>query len=103
MLLNGMYVLQKFHSDAWMNLGYSGVTHAVYNIASYGVLSRMQSPTTHAVANVFKRIFTIGSAMMVFGNTDTKLTVLSYIGLAIASIGLIWYQFELTNNTSERM
>ena len=97
-LLDGLYVLRSFGSKAWSNLVYSGVTHAVYNIASYGVLERMRSPTTHAIANVFKRIFTIGSAVVVFGDSDTKLTIVSYIGLVIASIGLVWYQFESTKN-----
>ena len=98
MFLDGMYVMRNFGPKAWSDLVYSGVTHAVYNIASYGVLSRMKSPTTHAIANVFKRIFTIGSAVVVFGDSDTQLTIISYMGLVIASIGLIWYQFELTKN-----
>ena len=69
----------------------SGFMHASYNLSSFGFLSRVSTPTTHAIANVFKRVFTIWSAIVFFGQTDNVLKPLTIGGLAVSTLGLFWY------------
>lgn len=53
----------------------SAVTHSLYSIASYYVLVCVQRPITHAVANVFKRIFTMFFAIIMTSFRNSNDTV----------------------------
>ena len=79
----------------------SGLMHAAYNLSSFGFLSRVSTPTTHAIANVFKRVFTIWSAVVFFGSSETSMTSLTVGGLLVSTIGLFWYG-SITASSSKK-
>lgn len=80
-----------FSRDALTMSLLSGLMHSSYNLSSFGFLSRVTTPTTHAIANVFKRVFTIWTAIVFFGSSDDNMSPLTVAGLAVSSLGLFWY------------
>jgi hypothetical protein len=90
-LIDVEFLSKIFSHDALLYVLLSGLMHASYNLSSFGFLSRVSTPTTHAIANVFKRVFTIWSAIVFFGATDDAMTPLTIGGLAVATAGLFWY------------
>lgn len=90
-----------YSKNALMYVLLSGLMHAMYNLSSFGFLSRVSTPTTHAIANVFKRVFTIWTAVVFFGSTDSTLSPLSIAGLVLSTIGLFWYG-SITANTGKK-
>jgi len=85
------FLFTIFSNDALNYLMLSGLMHAMYNLSSFGFLSRVSTPTTHAIANVFKRVFTIWSAVVFFGTSEDKMTLLTVAGLTTSTLGLFWY------------
>jgi hypothetical protein len=94
------FLIKVYSYDIVKYVMLSGLMHASYNLSSFGFLSRVSTPTTHAIANVFKRVFTIWSAIMFFGNTDSSMSTVTVVGLAISTIGLFWYG-NITANTKK--
>jgi hypothetical protein len=90
-ILDYAFLGHIFSPQAFPMLALSGLMHALYNLSSFGFLSRVSTPTTHAIANVFKRVFTIWSAIVFFGNTDKVLSPLTIGGLLVSTVGLLWY------------
>lgn len=90
-ILDYTFLFKIFSGEGLYYLMLSGFMHASYNLSSFGFLSRVSTPTTHAIANVFKRVFTIWSAVAFFGTSEDKMTSLTVFGLAISTIGLFWY------------
>jgi solute carrier family 35 protein E1 len=64
-----------------------GVTYHLYNMSSYGALTTL-SPMSYAVANVMKRVFIIGAAILFF---STPVTTASLGGTALALVGSFAY------------
>jgi solute carrier family 35, member E1 len=65
----------------------SGFSHAIYNIASFQVLSCV-STITHALSNCTKRIFVISTALFMF---DQQLSFLKVFGCLWTLTGITWY------------
>lgn len=81
----------------------SASSHSIYNLSSFMFLSRV-SPLTHAIGNVFKRVFTMLSAVVwtaIVVSTTSPTDTHSYpvsvgslhmiIGFIIACFGLFYY------------
>ena len=85
------FLFRIFEYNACFYVMLSGFMHASYNLSSFGFLSRVSTPTTHAIANVFKRVFTIGSAIVFFGSAEKGFSTLTIVGLTVSTLGLFWY------------
>ena len=62
-------------------------SHAAYNITSFAVLSRV-SAVTHALGNCVKRIFVVGTALIMF---DRKVSPVTIFGCTLTLVGISWY------------
>ena len=71
----------------------SGISHALYNIASISVLEHV-SPMTHAVLNLSKRIFAIIINIMYFHTPGFHAT---YVSLLVFSVGSLCYGLSIAN------
>lgn len=60
---------------------------AMYNLASYAVLKRTEL-VTHAVLNVFRRVFIIVFTSLYF---RVELTMLSDVGVGVATLGVLLF------------
>lgn len=65
----------------------NGTMFAAYNLASYAVLKRSEL-VTHAVLNVFRRVFIIVFTCLYF---NVELTMLAVIGVSIATAGVLLF------------
>lgn len=82
-------------SDYWDGTGLllllaTGTSHALYNIASFEVLSRV-SPVAHSLGNCMKRIFVIISSMLLF---HESLSPSKVCGCLLALFGISWYTYK---------
>ncbi|GBG67579.1 hypothetical protein CBR_g708 [Chara braunii] len=75
--------LLKFGSD----LVIVGLLYHLYNQIACNTLERV-APLTHAVGNVLKRVFVIGSSILFFGN---RISLATGIGTAVAIAGVATY------------
>eukprot|EP00941_MAST-03F_sp_MAST-3F-sp1_P003700 g3700.t1 len=59
-------------------------------------LVRKTSSLTLSMFGIFKTVLQLLSAMVIFGD---QLTLLSFIGLTVALLGILWYELKLNNDT----
>ena len=67
-----------------LNTIFSGLAYYSYNEMAFSTLE-LVSPVTHAVGSTFKRVFIIGSSIIIFGNYPDAL---GYIGMTVAIAGV---------------
>jgi len=67
----------------------NGIFFACYNLVSYFVLSRT-ALITHAVLNVFRRVFVIIFTAIYF---NIRLTILNFVGISLAVIGILLFSW----------
>lgn len=67
----------------------NGLAYSTYNLMSFMVLMRVNI-ATHAVLNVFRRVFIIVFTSLYFGN---KLSYLNIFGIALSVLGVLTFNF----------
>eukprot|EP01102_Stenamoeba_stenopodia_P014125 TRINITY_DN4660_c1_g1_i1.p1 TRINITY_DN4660_c1_g1~~TRINITY_DN4660_c1_g1_i1.p1 ORF type:complete len:389 (-),score=97.37 TRINITY_DN4660_c1_g1_i1:122-1288(-) len=76
----------------------NGICHFMQNILAFTCLS-ITSPLTYSIANTFKRIFVIVSAILYFNNT---VTITNALGIALAISGIALYNQTKLEGKRER-
>lgn len=82
-------------------LALNGATFAAYNLASYAVLKRTEL-VTHAVLNVFRRVFIIVFTSLYF---QVQLSVYAITGVGVATAGVLLFsvfqRIDKSNRTTQ--
>ena len=86
-----------FHQSNWITFFYiirlfilNGIAYSTYNLVSFLVLSRTDL-ITHAVLNVFRRVFIIMFTSWFF---KVEITYLNGIGVGVAVLGVLLFAFS---------
>jgi solute carrier family 35, member E1 len=86
-----------FQTYLFLQIG-AAFSHAAYNIASFAVLSRV-SAVTHALGNSVKRIFVVGTALVMF---DRKVSPITILGCTLTFVGISLYTKQRLNSDPHR-
>lgn len=81
--------IPNLSQDVWVSLFLAGLTHFIYNTASFGVLS-LVTPVTHSLADTTKRAVVVGSAAIFLGESWTEKT---FIGMFWVLLGSAIYGY----------
>jgi drug/metabolite transporter (DMT)-like permease len=102
-MMEGSSIIKLFSSNlditSWnllLNFSVNGVAYSVYNLMSFLVLSRTDL-VTHAVLNVFRRVFIIIFTSYYFVQ---YLSALNIFGIFLAVVGVVLFCFSRSKGSS---